>query len=69
MSANAKVQKLEMEIKRLNQAELAELRQWFYEFEAEVWDSQIEKDMRAGKLDAMALEALEEYRAGKAKKL
>ena len=35
------------------------------EYEAELWDRQIEADIRSGKLDKLGQEALEELRAGK----
>ncbi len=53
-------------VARLSPAELAEFRQWFAKFDGEVWDAQIEADAAAGKLDALAAEALAEYHAGKA---
>ena len=37
-------------------------------FDADAWDAQIEFDA-AGKLDALAEEALAEYKAGKAKEI
>jgi hypothetical protein len=41
----------------------------FVEFDARVWDSQIEADSRAGKLDALVEEARAEYEAGKTRPL
>ena len=48
----------------LQPSELAEFRHWFAEFDASAWDQQIERDAAAGKLDAVAAEALANYRAG-----
>jgi hypothetical protein len=56
----------EMAVTRLSNEELAEFRRWFAEYDGALWDTQIEADARAGKLDALAQEALAEYRAGKA---
>ena len=39
---------------------------WFETYDGEYWDRQIERDVAAGKLDAMAAEALADYHAGKA---
>jgi hypothetical protein len=39
------------------------------DFDAEEWDRQIESDARAGKLDRLVQQALEQYKAGKAKPL
>ena len=53
-------------VSRLTPAELARFRLWFAEFDGDAWDAQIESDAAAGKLDALAEEALAEYNAGKA---
>jgi hypothetical protein len=53
-------------VKNLSITELKKFRQWFISFDSEMWDEQIEKDAIEGKLDALAEEALNEYRAGKA---
>jgi len=49
--------------------ELSELRNWFVEFDSDAWDEDIEADPAAGKLDALAAEALAEYETGKAKEI
>ncbi len=63
------VEAIEKEIVKLSPKELAELRLWFAAFDADAWDSQIETDAAAGKLDALAAEALTEYESGKAREL
>ncbi len=60
-----RVESLEQEIRKLSPQELAELRDWFLEYDAELWDRQIEEDARAGRLDRLAKKALESYHAGK----
>jgi len=55
---------LEHAIAKLPPADLAEFRRWFAEFDAAMWDAQIEADAAAGKFDALAAEALAEYNAG-----
>ena len=60
------VSEIEIAITKLPAPELAQFRQWFTEFDNDAWDAQIEADAAAGKLDALAAEALEEYKAGKA---
>jgi len=64
-----KIELLEKQIRELSSAELAELRQWFAEFDAELWDRQMEADVKAGRLDRLAEEALEEFAAGRTKPL
>jgi hypothetical protein len=63
------VEAIEQEIKKLSPQELAELRQWLAAFDADNWDAQIESDAEAGKLDALAVEALAEYETGKAREI
>ena len=53
------------EVQRLPPAEVFELGRWLREYEAELWDRQIEADIRSGRLDNLGQEALAELRAGK----
>ena len=64
-----KVQQLERQVSELTAEELAIFRKWFSEFDAEIWDRQIEVDVHAGKLDALARRALRDHAAGKSTKL
>ncbi len=59
------VKEIEAAVLRLSSAELAAFREWFTEFDAEAWDRQIEDDVAAGRLDALADEALEDLRSGR----
>lgn len=65
----SKVENIEQEVRNLTPSELAAFRRWFVEFDAQVWDLQIEKDAREGRLDKLADEALAAHRAGKSKEL
>jgi hypothetical protein len=56
---------LERAVISLPPDELAKFRAWFVEFDADCWDRQIEEDVRAGRLDAMADEALADLREGR----
>ena len=49
----------------LSAAELAAFRAWFAEFDADAWDRRIEADIVSGGMDALADEALEDFRAGR----
>ena len=60
---------LENAVAGLPTDELAKFRAWFVEFDADAWDRQIEEDVRAGKLDALAEKALADHRAGKTREL
>ena len=64
-----KVENIEQEVQDLTPSELAAFRRWFLEFDAQVWDRQIEEDVRRGKLDKLADEALAAHRAGKSKEI
>ncbi len=64
-----KVAAIEKEIESLAPDELAALRNWFHEFDAAVWDRQLEADARAGKLDALADEAVDAHKTGKCTEL
>lgn len=65
----ARLEKLEREIKGLSPEEVADLRDWFRQYDAEAWDRQIEEDVRAGKLDRLAEEALAAPKARRKKEL
>ena len=56
----------EQSVSQLSPTDLAVFRRWFAEYDGDIWDAQIEEDAKAGKLDALAAEALAEYHAGKA---
>ncbi len=60
---------VEKAVKQLSQEELAKFRRWYAQFDSDIWDMQIETDAAAGKLDALAEEALSEYRSGQAREL
>jgi hypothetical protein len=61
----SKLEALEKRVSALSAEELAEFRRWFAEFDAALWDRQIERDVKAGKLDALADEALGDHAQGK----
>ena len=64
-----KIENLERQIKELSAAELTAFRDWFAAFDAEAWDRQLETDVRAGKLDALAEKALKAHASGATTKL
>ncbi len=59
------VSEIEGAIKKLSRDELSAFRDWFQEFDAEAWDKQFEADVSAGRLDALAEEALRDLREGR----
>jgi hypothetical protein len=56
-------------VAKLPPDQLAEFRVWFDEFDAARFEQKIERDVRAGKLDRMADQAIEEFRKGLAREL
>jgi hypothetical protein len=65
----SEVERLEQRTENLSLEELVTLRAWFIEFDARVWDVQIEADAKAGKLCSQFSEALARHKAGKAREL
>ena len=53
----SELERIEEEIAKLAPRDLAQFRAWFLEFDARVWDQQIEADAKAGKLDNLIGEA------------
>lgn len=57
------VKDIEKAITQLPRSEVAELSQWFEEFQAQVWDEQIARDSKAGRFDNLIKQAKVEYGA------
>lgn len=55
---------IEKAVQQLPPEELARFRAWFEAFDAREFDAAIERDAQAGRLDALADEALAAHRAG-----
>ncbi len=60
-----KLEKIEQDIKALSPKDMKRLGDWFAETHADLWDEQIERDAKDGKLDKMAEQALADHRAGR----
>jgi hypothetical protein len=56
---------IEQAVRGLDRDALAAFRAWFAAYDADAWDRQIEADAAAGRLDALADEALADLRAGR----
>ena len=65
----SEIEELETRIRKLPSKDLAQLRDWFYQFENEVWDRQIESDVKAGKFAKLIDEARREFAQGKVREL
>ena len=56
-------------VKRLPKKDLARFRKWFAEYNATIWDQQLEEDVAAGRLDRFAREAIRDHKAGRTTEL
>lgn len=62
-------EEIEKAIEQLPPQELARFRAWYEVFDAQQFDAAVERDAKAGKLDALAEEALAAHRAGRSGEL
>jgi hypothetical protein len=63
------VKEIEEAVANLPKTELDKFRLWFEKFDAELWDKQFEDDVRSGKLDRLADQALKDFEEGRCTKL
>jgi hypothetical protein len=59
------VKEIESAITQLPPAKVAELAEWFEEFHAQLWDSQVEQDLKAGRLNSLLEEAEKDLESGR----
>jgi hypothetical protein len=64
-----KLDEIQAAVEQLSPEELARFRAWFEELQARLWDEQIERDIKAGKLDFLAEEAESEFLSGQLKRV
>ena len=64
-----RVEALEEEIGKLSAVELAELRVWLAEREADEGDREIERDAASGKLDKLFEKSVADHCAGKSREI
>ena len=63
------VEEIEKAVSRLSRKELSRFRSWYDEFEAKAWDEQFDEDVKAGNLDSIADQEIEQLRKGRCTKL
>jgi hypothetical protein len=61
----SRVEHIKGQVKSLSLDELTAFRDWFAQFDAEVWDDQIEADAKNGKLRSLAQRALQDHESGR----
>jgi len=59
------LEEIKSAIAQISPDDLAAFRAWFAEFDASNWDRQLEEDVTAGRLDALADAALQHLQAGR----
>jgi hypothetical protein len=65
----SRVEQIESQIEELSEDELRAFREWFANFDAQVWDQQFEADVKAGRLDRLGERALRDHASGRSTKL
>jgi hypothetical protein len=63
------IEDLEKAVAKLPPDDLARFRAWFEAFDAARFDQKIERDAKAGKLDRLADQAIDDFRKGRAREL
>jgi len=63
------IQEIEDAISQLSEDDRAKLRDWLVNLDQDEWDKQIAGDEAAGRLDALADEALKDLREGRCTEL
>jgi len=63
------VKDIEIAISHLPHSDFVELSAWFEDFEAQLWDEQIERDAKSGRFDSLINQAKGEHDAGRTKPL
>lgn len=63
------LEEIEKAVQNLPTPQLAAFRAWFAEFDAVAWDRQFEVDVKAGRLDKLGQEALDDLEAGRCQSL
>ena len=58
------VEELKVAAKRLSPEDLHSFQEWLEEYLSRMWDEQIEADIKIGKLDALANEAIQSFNNG-----
>jgi hypothetical protein len=65
----SELKQLEHRVQNLSPEDFAKFRAWFLELDAQIWDQQIAEDYDAGKLDGLIEEAMEDFKAGRAREI
>ena len=59
------IKEIESAISKLPREDLAALRKWFADFDAELWDRQFDDDVASGRFDKLAAKAIKDFEEGR----
>jgi len=59
------VPEIEAAIQKLPREQFAQVRDWIAALDAQRWDTELEADAAAGKLDALAAKAIKDFKEGR----
>ena len=65
----SRVQVIKQQIQKLSPQELTDFRAWFAQYDVKAWDQRLEQDLKEGKLDVLAEQALRDHKEGKSYEL
>jgi UTP:GlnB (protein PII) uridylyltransferase len=63
------IKEIESAIAQLPPSEVAKLAEWLAEFQAQLWDRQLEQDVSAGRLDELLKRAEQDFEQGQCEPL
>jgi predicted transcriptional regulator len=63
------IEQIEEAVRQLSRQDLATFREWFAEYDAELWGHQMEEDIKAGRLDSLAEKAHRDFNEGRCMEL
>jgi hypothetical protein len=63
------IEDIEIAVAKLPPDQFAKFRDWFEAFDAARFDQKIDRDAKAGKLDSLADQAMDDLRKGRAREL
>jgi hypothetical protein len=61
----SRVEQVAGQVESLSADELKAFRDWFDQFDAQVWDDQIEADAKNGRLRSLSARALQDHQSGR----
>ena len=63
------LERIEQDVESLSPEELVAFRKWFHAHDAAMWDRQLERDVRSGKLERLREDAVAEYQDERTREL